>query len=86
MFVYETASTICQSRPSTHALDFIVVKTMVLSWSHLLLLLLHYYILLTGSGRQRARDFFGLILTAWITSSAIGSINISTHSNVIKVR
>ena len=48
-----------------------------MSFAHLFLLLLHYHIILTCSRKKKGRDFVGLILTAWITSAALGCVNTS---------
>ena len=58
---------------------------MVLSLSHLLLLILHYYLLLTPYTRKKANDNLGLILTAWITSAALGNMNVSSNHNVRRI-
>lgn len=70
-------------RSDQHSLDYIVMMAVVMSLSHILLLILHYYIALTTSKKKMALDFSGLIITAWITSAAIGSmINVSTRHSV----
>ena len=78
MFVFGITTYVCHN--DEHPLDYIVMMTIVLSLSHLLLLILHYYITLTSSKKKMAVDFSGLIIIAWITSAAIGSmISVSTQ-------
>ena len=72
MFVVGIITHVCHS--DDHLLDHIVMLTMVLCLSHLMLLILHYYITLTSSKTKKAVDFSGLILTSWITSGAVGSM------------
>ena len=81
MLVFGIITYVCHH--DEHPLDYIVVMAIVLSLSHLLLLIVHYYITLTTSKKKRAVDFSGLIITAWITSAAIGSmLNVSTRHEV----
>ena len=49
----------------------------VVSLSHILLLLLHYYILLTSNTRKNVIDIIGLLFAAWITSATIGTLKVS---------
>ena len=78
MLVFGIMIYVCHS--DNHPLDYIVMMTIVMSLSHLLLLILHYYITLTSSKKKMAVDFSGLIVIAWITSAAVGSmIDVSTH-------
>ena len=72
MFVYGMVTYVCEH--DEHPLDYIFMMTIVLSLSHLLLLILHYYLTLTTSSKKAAVDFSGLIIVAWITSAAVGSM------------
>ena len=60
-----------------HYLDNFLTISSVLSLSHLLLLIAHYYLILTTNQKKKANDFLGLILTAWITSAALGNMDVS---------
>ena len=46
-------------RSDQHSLDYIVMMAVVMSLSHILLLILHYYIALTTSKKKMALDFSG---------------------------
>ena len=72
IFVFGVVRYVCHS--DVHPLDFVVTICMVLSFTHILLLILHYYIVITSTKTKKASEFVGLIVTGWITSAAIGSM------------
>ena len=76
MFTFDTVIFMCSH--GGERFDLIVNVSMALSLSHLMLLILHYYITLISTLRRRARDYVGLILTSWIVSAALGSLTVST--------
>lgn len=80
LLLYEILTIIC--RLNDHMLDNFIIVSMVLSLSHLFLLALHYFLLLTSNVKKKAKDFFGLIPTTWITSAALGNMNVATDHNV----
>lgn len=71
MFTYDTVANVCAH--SSGSADFLVIITMSLSLFHLMLLTMNYYIIQKNTKRQPL-DNLGLILTAWITSAALGSM------------
>ena len=79
MFLFDTISVGCYH--DDDQFDFIVILTNVLSLSHLMLLVLDYYIIFTTNSKRKARDFSGLILTSWILSATLGSMNIATRQH-----
>ena len=85
MFAYDLVAHACAVEV-TDPYDFVLIITTVLSLSHLLLLNLHYYIIITSGNRvKKGRDFSGLVLTAWITSAALGSMNVTMRGKGGKV-
>ena len=77
MFVFGITTYVCHH--DEHPLDYIFMMSIVMSLSHLLLLILHYYITLTSTKTKAALDFSGLIIIAWITSALIGSMITGTY-------
>ena len=57
--------------------------SIVVSFTHILLLILHYYIVITSTRTKKASEFAGLIVTGWISSAAVGSsISVSRDHSV----
>ena len=76
MLTCDTIALICY--PGGQKLGLIVTVSVTLSLSHLMLLLLAEYIILTSSSRRSGSDFTGLITLSWIISLSIGSVNVIT--------
>ena len=76
ILTYDTITLICYH--GGHRLGFAVTITVTLTVSHLLLLMLAQYIILTSGSKHRANDYIGLILTAWILSITLGMLNVVT--------
>lgn len=56
--------------------EFVILVTYVLSMSHVIILVLHYYIKLTTSRKHRkyATDYAGLVVISWILSATLGIV------------
>ena len=77
MLAYDNITLICHHKKER--LHFMMTISVMLSLSHLMLLMLSEYINLTSNRRRRARDFTGLIIISWIISITIGMMNVVSH-------
>lgn len=84
MLTYDSISLIC-SHNGEDRLGIVVTITVTLSLSHLMLLMLAEYIILTSGSRHRANDYTGLILISWIISFTLGGMNVVTITRTGRV-
>ena len=82
MLVYDTAQIICLE--SHHSVGFIVTITALLSLTHVMLLTLAEYIILTCRSEKKAGNYNGLIFLSWMISISGGSIDVVTTNHVAK--
>ena len=74
-FIYDMLTYSCGG--DHKKLNFMYAVTVLMSFAHILLLILHYQNILSCSKKTKGRDFVGLIFTSWVTSSALGCIETS---------
>lgn len=70
IFLYQLAMNPCNGHVTADVINMSIVSSL----SHILLLILHYYIILTSNAKP---NFIALIPTAWITSATSGTISSS---------
>ena len=77
MLTYDTIALICYH--GEQRLGFVATISVTLSTSHLMLLILAEYVIITSSSSRRSvKDFTGLIIISWIISVTLGSVNVVT--------
>ena len=81
MLIYGNIALVCNHNSSV-SIRFVIITTMILSASHLFLLILMEYVNLKSLSERRGRSFVGLVLVSWIMSMTLGGVNVVTsHEN-----
>lgn len=71
---YETAALLCLK--AENRLYFVMIISVMLSLSHLTILLLSQHISVTSNKEQKVSDFTGLIMIIWLISITIGMMHV----------
>ena len=79
MLSYDTIAYICYHEAEKKSI--VMTISVILSLSHLMILLLSEYIAL-ASRKRMAKDFLGLIVISWIISITIGMVNVVSRREV----
>ena len=77
MLTYDAIQMICLQ--GAHTVGFLVTITLLLSISHVMLLTLAEYIILTSRTENNAGNYIGLITLSWIISISAGSLDVTTN-------
>ena len=77
MLAYDTIVPICYHEEER--LSFVMTISVMLSLSHLMLLIIDQHIMLTAQRKRVAKDFTGLIIISWLISITIGMMNVVSH-------
>ena len=85
IFTYDVLSVNDMCNHLNDSSDFLVTVSMALSICHLTLLTLHFSIPQPAAAQRKATDNCALILTSWISSATLGSMNITTKNGVLKI-
>ena len=85
IFTYDILSVADMCRHLDDSSEFLVTASMALSLCHLMLLTLHFSIHQPAAVERKAVDNSALILTSWIFSATVGSMNINADNRLLKI-